>query len=91
MKQKTTDRTPQQSGRRGRGRGGATPEAFAQALIDNLHCLQAKLPQHATRNDWYMALAYTVRDRMLERYISTIETITTATPRRSSPTCRPSS
>jgi starch phosphorylase len=49
--------------------------SIEQALIENLHCLLAKLPQHATRNDWYMALAYTVRDRMLERYISTLETI----------------
>ena len=30
---------------------------------------------HATRNDWYMALAYTVRDRMLDRYIQMIEAI----------------
>ena len=50
------------------------PGAIAEALIDNLHCLQAKLPQHATRNDWYMALAYTVRDRMLDRYITTRRT-----------------
>jgi starch phosphorylase len=33
------------------------PKAIAEALIDHLHYLQAKLPQHATRNDWYMALA----------------------------------
>jgi glycogen phosphorylase len=50
--------------------------AIAQALIDNLHCLQGKLPQHATRNDWYKALAYTVRDRMMDRYIATVEAIT---------------
>ena len=50
-------------------------EAIAQALIDNLHCLQAKAPQHATRNDWYMALAYTVRDRMPDRHIRTVEAI----------------
>jgi starch phosphorylase len=43
-----------------------------------LHYLQAKLPQHATRNDWYMALAYTVRDRMLDRYIKTLEAIIAA-------------
>ena len=24
------------------------------ALIENLHCLLGRLPQHATRNDWYM-------------------------------------
>lgn len=50
-------------------------EAITQALIDNLHCLQAKPPRLASRNDWYMALAYTVRDRMLDRYIRTLETI----------------
>ena len=50
-------------------RTGLGVEAIGQALIDNLHCLQAKTPQHATRNDWYMALAYTVRDHMLDRYI----------------------
>jgi starch phosphorylase len=57
-------------------RTGAGPEAIAEALIDNLHYLQAKLPQHATRNDWYMALAYTIRDRMLDRYIATVDAIT---------------
>ena len=57
-------------------RTGLGADAIAEALIDNLHYLQAKLPQHATRNDWYMALAYTVRDRMLDRYIKTIEAIT---------------
>ena len=57
-------------------RTGLGADAIAEALIDNLHYLQAKLPQHATRNDWYMALAYTVRDRMLDRYITTVEAIT---------------
>jgi hypothetical protein len=57
---------------------GLEADAIADALIDNLHYLQAKLPQHATRNDWYMALAYTVRDRMLHRYIKTVETTTAA-------------
>lgn len=47
-------------------------------LIDNLYFMQAKLPLNATRNDWYMALAYTVRDRMLDRYIQTIEAIVNA-------------
>ena len=56
-------------------RTGTSPAAIAEALIDNLHYLQAKLPQHASPNDWYMALAYTVRDRMLDHYITTIEEI----------------
>jgi starch phosphorylase len=57
-------------------RTGQSTEAVSRALLDNLCCLQGKLPQHATRNDWYMALAYTVRDRMIDRYISTLETMT---------------
>jgi glycogen phosphorylase len=56
-------------------RTGLEADAIAAALIENLHCLQGKLPQHATRNDWYMALAYTVRDRMMHRYIGTVESI----------------
>jgi glycogen phosphorylase len=56
-------------------RTGIGADVIAEALIDNLHCLQAKLPQHATRNDWYVALAYTVRDRMLDRYIKTLEAL----------------
>jgi glycogen phosphorylase len=56
-------------------RTGIGADAIAEALIDNLYYLQAKLPQHATRNDWYMALAYTVRDRMLDRYIKSVEAI----------------
>ena len=57
-------------------RSGAGAAEIAQALLDNLRYRQAKLPQHATRNDWYMALAYTVRDRMLDNYISTVDAIT---------------
>jgi len=62
--------------RRARHRNGLDADAMADALVDNLRYLQAKLPEHATRNDWYMALAHTVRDRMLEHYINTVDTIT---------------
>src|SRR5262245_6016285 len=58
--------------------GGA--EAIVRALLDNLYSLQAQLPQNASRNDWYMALAYTVRDRMLDHYITTVEAITGGHP-----------
>jgi len=36
--------------------------------------LQGKFPAIATKNDFYVALAYTVRDRQLQRWINTIET-----------------
>jgi starch phosphorylase len=51
------------------------PSSVAQSVIDNLHCLLATRPEHATRNDWYMALAYAVRDRALDRYIATVESL----------------
>ena len=56
-------------------RKAVSADDIADALIQNLHYRQAKLPAHATPNDWYMALAYAVRDRMLDGYIRTVETI----------------
>ena len=56
-------------------RTGLDATAIAQAIVENLHCLQARYPGNATLHDWYMALAYTVRDRMLQRYINTLEAI----------------
>ncbi|HUI59828.1 MAG TPA: glycogen/starch/alpha-glucan phosphorylase, partial [Steroidobacteraceae bacterium] len=50
--------------------------AFKHDFLDNLFCVQGKIPALATRHDYYMALAYTVRDRMLHRWISTAETYT---------------
>src|SRR5262245_14225420 len=56
-------------------RTGLDKNTIAAALVDNLHYLLAKLPRHATAHDWYTALAFAVRDRMLGRYISTLEAI----------------
>src|SRR5215831_15069723 len=42
-------------------------DAFKHAFLDNLFCVQGKTPALATQHDYYMALAYTVRDRMLHR------------------------
>ena len=51
-------------------------EAFKHAFHDNLFYVQGKTPALATKHDYYMALAYTVRDRMLHRWISTATTYT---------------
>jgi glycogen phosphorylase len=55
-------------------RTSSTVENLKQALADNLFYVQGKFPAIATKNDFYMALAYTVRDRQLHRWINTIET-----------------
>lgn len=48
-------------------RTGTDIETLKRAFLDNLFYLQGKIPELATRNDFYMALAFTVRDRMLHR------------------------
>ena len=44
-------------------------EAIKHAFLDNLFYIQGKFPALATKTDYYMALAYAVRDRMLQRWI----------------------
>lgn len=46
-------------------------EALKQDFIRNLHCLQGKTLNLATPYDYYMALAYTVRDRLLDHRLNT--------------------
>ena len=46
-------------------------EAIKSSFLDDLFYMQGKFPALATENDYYMALAYAVRDRMLHRWIST--------------------
>jgi len=52
-------------------RTAMTKEALKRAFLDDLFYVQGKFPALATRNDYYQALAYAVRDRMLQRWIST--------------------
>ena len=54
-------------------RTALTPASMQRAIMDNLYYVQGRVPLTATRNDWYMALAYTVRDRILQRWMQTIE------------------
>jgi len=51
-------------------------EALKSDFLDNLFYVQGKFPALATQYDYYLALAYTVRDRLLHRWISTAETYT---------------
>ena len=49
---------------------GAT---IRRAFLDHVFHTQGKLPGHASRKDLYQALAHTVRDRLVQRWISTAE------------------
>jgi len=52
-------------------RTGLGKEAIKRAFLDNLFYAQGKFPALASRNDYYLALAMLVRDRLLQRWIST--------------------
>jgi starch phosphorylase len=47
-------------------------EALAHSFLDNLFFVQGRSRERATMNDLYMALAHTVRDRLVERWIRTV-------------------
>ncbi len=55
---------------------GLCMKTIKQSVIDNLYFCLAKTPHTATQNDWYLALAYTVRDRMIHRWIKTLQNFT---------------
>jgi starch phosphorylase len=57
-----------------RTRTGLSSDAIRRAFLDNLFYVQGRFPAVATPHDNYQALAYTVRDRMLERWIRTAQT-----------------
>jgi starch phosphorylase len=54
-------------------RTGTSPETLAQAILDNLYYIRGCPPELATKNDWYMALAHTVRDRLLDKWVQTLK------------------
>jgi glycogen phosphorylase len=52
-------------------RTGLSKEALKRAFLDNLFYVQGKFPALASRTDYHLALAHVVRDRLLQRWIST--------------------
>ena len=49
-------------------RTGLSADTLQRAVRDNLIYLQARFPEVASPHDWYLALSYSVRDRMLSRW-----------------------
>jgi starch phosphorylase len=54
-------------------RTGMSVETLSRAFLDNLAYTQGRFLRLATRWDKYMALAYTIRDRLVQRWIRTVE------------------
>ncbi|MBV8887265.1 MAG: glycogen/starch/alpha-glucan family phosphorylase, partial [Chroococcidiopsidaceae cyanobacterium CP_BM_RX_35] len=55
-------------------RTGMSAETLKRAFADNLYYIQGKDEHFATPYDYYMALAHSVRDRLLQRRIETAKT-----------------
>lgn len=62
-------------------RTGLSVDILRQAFLDNLFYIQGRFPEVATINDHYQALAYTVRDRLLHRWVNTVQTYQDENPR----------
>ncbi|NLF25146.1 MAG: glycogen/starch/alpha-glucan phosphorylase [Deltaproteobacteria bacterium] len=62
-------------------RTGLSVDTLRRAIADNLCYIQGKSEAFATCYDLYMALAYTIRDRMVQRWISTVESYVESAPK----------
>jgi glycogen phosphorylase len=51
------------------------PEGFRRAILGKLIYQVGKDPQHATRHDWFFALALAVRDRLVDGWMTTTRTV----------------
>jgi starch phosphorylase len=54
-------------------RCGSSVADLKQSFLDNLLCALGRVPMAATRHDLYVALALTVRDRLLRQSVHTLE------------------
>jgi glycogen phosphorylase len=63
-------------------RTGLTPSEIKQAFRDNLHAGLGRLETFATRHDLYLALALTVRDRLFQHTVNSMENYGGANARR---------
>ncbi|MDB5971801.1 MAG: glycogen/starch/alpha-glucan phosphorylase [Hydrocarboniphaga sp.] len=62
-------------------RAALDQRALHRSFLDNLLYVQGKFPRLATQTDYYLALAHTVRDRLMQRWISTAAAYTTQASR----------
>ena len=55
-------------------RTGMSKATFKRAFLDNLFYLQGVDRSNASPYDYYVALSYTIRDRLLQRFLKTVGT-----------------
>ena len=57
----------------GSDRTNVSAEALKRSFLDHLYYTMGKYPAVANQHDLYMALSHAVRDRMMERWINTVQ------------------
>jgi len=62
-------------------RTGSSAESIRLAFLDNLFYVQGRFLEVASIDDQYQALAFTIRDRLLHRWVSTVQTYQRINPR----------
>jgi len=70
-----------QSTKRQNTRTGMAMETLRHAFLENLFFVQGRFLEVASVDDHYNALAYTIRDRILERWVATAQTYRDRNPR----------
>jgi len=63
-------------------RTGSGADQIKQAFLDTLCCSLGRLEKFATKHDLYVALALTIRDRVFQREVESLETYGGANARR---------
>jgi starch phosphorylase len=56
-------------------RTGLDPDTLARAVCDYLYYFQGRHPATASRNDYYLATAYAVRDRLFQRGVQSLDAL----------------
>jgi glycogen phosphorylase len=54
-------------------RSGNTVDEIHKDILEYLYFMQGKSKDLATPHDWYMAVAYTVRDRMMQKWVDSLQ------------------
>ena len=56
-------------------RTGMRVADLKRSFLENLLFVQGRMRSHASKNDLYLALAHTVRDRMLHRFVGSLQNL----------------
>lgn len=62
-------------------RTGLNKETLKRAYLDHLFYIQGKVPESASKWDQYLALSYTIRDRIMQRWLSSLQSFKKDSPK----------